>query len=427
MAAGPELTSTYGDLLIEMKGPLVENYPKYSVALSQLAQRPDAKFTPVNGVSVGPAPKSRNTREDFSGSQVRVPIIRNVKQGTGAPGESGTLNVARNVRTTKVTINLATVTHAVQISRRLKAVSGNSVTSWGQAMKLEMQLAEEAMPRVMNEYLNGDGTGLLATISDSTASATHTVTGALAYQLYAGRVVDCLKISDGTVRSAGNEISSYSETTASTGTVVFGTSWDSSTDGASADGIYVEGSYGTTNVPQGIQQAASFGTATFEGLAKTNADWKGVDGRNGDTTPADLSIAIMDGAIRRRGRNGLDGGGFWIGSVGAIQKFGQTLLTQARWDGSKQQLQTGWKGIEYEGDILIGEYDHPASQITWIPQDDITFYATQAGPDWDDEDGSVFKRFSRALPVEAWLVDEVQFGVHRCNRFVSVKNLNEAA
>jgi hypothetical protein len=39
----------------------------------------------------------------------------------------------------------------------------------------------------------------------------------------------------------------------------------------------------------------------------------------------------------------------------------------------------------------------------------------------------VFKRFSRSLPVEAWLVDEVQLGFHRLNRLVYADNLNQAA
>lgn len=401
MAAGPELSTTYTDLLLDMKGPLVENYPKYSVLLSELSRDTD--------------------RKNFVGDGVRVPIIRNVKQGTGAPGEAGTLNVARNLRTQKALIPLATVTHAVQVSRRLKAVSADSVASWGQAMKLEMQLAEEAMPRVMNEFFNGSGDALLGTVSDSTASATHTVTGVNWYQCYPGRVVTIAKKSDGTVRATA-EIASVTETTSTSGTIVFAASFDSSTDGANADGLYIEGSYG--NAPQGLTQAS--GTGTFEGLT-IGTDWQAVDGRNGDTTAADLSISIMDACIRRRGRNGRPDSAFWLGDYAAIQKFGQILLTQARWDGTAGQLKSGWQGIQYQGEILIPEYDAKPNRVINIPKDDIQFYATQPGPDWDDEDGSIFKRFSRALPIEAWLVDEVQLGFHRLNRLVYADNLNQAA
>jgi len=403
MAAGPELTSTYTDLLLEMKGPLVENYPKYSVLLSELERNTD--------------------RKNFNGTSVRVPIIRNVKQGTGPVGESGTLNVARNIRSTHANIQIATVTHAVQISKRLKAVSADSVTSWAQAMKLEMQLAEEAMPRTMNEFLNGDGTGLLATINDTATSTTHTVAGANFYQLYPGRVVDVLVRSTGATVTLGNEISSVTESTGGAGTVTFATSFT----GATTQGIYIEGSQPQTAgyQPMGLVGATAT-SGSFEGVT-VGADWQAVDGRNGDTSAADLSVSIMDGLIRRRGRNGKPDSQFWIGDPAVIDKFGQTLLTQSRWDGSAAQLKTGWQGISYRGEALIPEYDAKASRVCAVPKDDITFYATQAGPDWDDEDGSVFKRFTRSLPVEAWLVDEVQLGFHRLNRIVYADNLNQAA
>jgi len=403
MAAGPELSTTYTDLLLEMKGPLVENYPKYSVLLTELQRNTD--------------------RKNFVGTSVRVPIIRNVKQGTGAVAESGTLNIARNIRTQYANIPLATVTHAVQISKRLKAISEEGVASWAQAMKLEMQLAEEAMPRVTNEYLHGTGTGQLAGFASGATSATQSLNACNVYQLYPGRVVDILDNSTGAAVIAGVEISTVTDTGSGTATVVFASSFTSTT----GKGVYIEGSQPqTTNyAPQGFTQATA-SSGTFEGLT-IGTDWQAVDGRNGDTSAADLSISIMDGMIRRRGRNGTPDSSFWTGDYACIQKFGQTLLTQSRWDGAMGQLKSGWQGIQYQGEVLVPDYDAKANRVFAVPKDDVQFYATQPGPDWDDEDGNVFKRFSRSLPVEAWLVDEFNLGFHRLNRIVYADNLNQAA
>lgn len=414
MAAGPETTSTYVDLMFEMKGRLVENFPKYSVLLDQLKRKAPA-------------------REDFDGTSVRTTIIRNVKQGTGPVTESGTLNVARNIRTTKVNIPIATITHAINITKRLKKTSDQPDTSFASAMSLEMKLAEEAMPRTVNEFLNGDGTGLLATTTDSVASATHTVSGANAYQLYPGRVVDVNLKSSGAnaTNGAGREIVSYTETTATTGTVVFDSAC--TTTGSGLEGIYIEGSGinagGTTGILQGVQQAAAT-TGTFEGINKAgagNADWQGVDGRNGDTGAADLSISILDGCIRRRGRNGTPNSSLWVSDEAVLDKFSQSLLTQSRWAGDKGTLDTGFEYVNYRGERIFPEYDAKRSRIVHVPVEDVSFYATQPGPDWDDEDGNIFRRVSRSLPVEAWLVDELQLGVHRCNRFVFADNLNQAS
>jgi hypothetical protein len=400
MAAGPELTTTYADLLLEMKGPLVENYPKYSVLLSELKRNTD--------------------RKNFQGTSVRVPIIRNVKQGTGPVAESGLLNVARNIRTQHANIGLATVTHAVQISKRLKAISAEGVASWGQAMKLEMQLAEEAMPRITNEFLNGDGTGLLASINDTATSTSHVVSGGNFYQLYPGRVVDVLVRSSGATVTLANEIASVTESTL---TVTFTTSFT----GATTQGIYIEGSQPQTAgyAPQGFSQATA-ASGSFQGLT-IGTDWQAVDGRNADTSTADLSISIMDGCIRRRGRNGRPNASFWIGDPAVLDKFGQTLITQSRWDGTMGTLETGWEGIKYRSELLIPEYDAKANRVLNVPTDDVQFYATGPGPDWDDEDGSVFKRFARSLPVEAWLVDEFNLGFYRLNRLVYADNLAQAS
>jgi hypothetical protein len=55
-------------------------------------------------------------------------------------------------------------------------------------------------------------------------------------------------------------------------------------------------------------------------------------------------------------------------------------------------------------------------------------YGYNQGPEWDDLDGAILKRIgTRALPVEAWLVDYVQLGAFRCQTMVFLKNLNQAA
>lgn len=420
MAVGPELSTTYTDLMLEAKDELQRNYSKSSVLATQLKR-------------VNP------TRREFDGVSVRVPLIRNIKQGTAAATESGTLVGPRNIRTTKVSIGLGLISHIVQVSKRLKKVSDNSVVSFAKALELEMSLAEESMSRSFNEILNGAGDGLIAAVTGAdgaSGGATQDLTvGTTAnfFQLYVGRVVDVLTrstLARATGATAAVRITAVNESTGKI-TVVFDDDSATSFAGASTHGIYIEGvvgqTPGATSVPQGIQQAAAV-TGTFETLAKgTNADWQGVDGRNADTTAADLSISIMDGCIRRRGRNGVPDKQLWLADPAVLDKFSQTLLTQSRWAGDKETLDTGFEYLNYRGERLFPEYDAKPARICNVPLDDIEFYATQSGPDWDDEDGTMFKRFGRNLPIESWLIDEVQLGVRRCNRFVFADNLNQAA
>lgn len=420
MPAGPELTGTYTDLMVEMKGPLISNYSKYSVSLSQFKR-------------VHPS------RDGFDGVSVRVPIIRNVKQGTAIATESGTLAGPRNKRSMKANIGIFTISHIVNISKRLKAVSGNSLTSWAQALKLEMQLAEEAMPRTLNEMLLGTGDGLIAALTGSNGAsggATQTLTVGTAanfYQLYPGRTGDIL-VRSTLARAAGaTQAVTIQSVNEAAGTIVvqFDDGSNTSFAGDNTMGFYLEGVAGQAGgsllAVQGLQQAGAQ-TGTFEGIDKAaNQDWQGVDARNGDTATADLSISIMDAAVRRRGRNGNPDAGYWVSDPAVLDRFSQTLLTQSRWAGDAGQASTGFKYLEYRDERLYPEYDAPAGTIWNVPLDDLTFYATQDGPDWDDETGSIWQRFGRSLPIEAWLVDEINVGYHRCNRVVFAKNLNQAA
>jgi hypothetical protein len=98
----------------------------------------------------------------------------------------------------KANVDIFTVSHIIQLSKRLKSVTNNTVTSWASALKLEMQLAEEAMPRTLNEMLLGTGDGLIAALTGSNGAsggATQTLTVGTAanfYQLYPAAPVDVL-------------------------------------------------------------------------------------------------------------------------------------------------------------------------------------------------------------------------------------------
>jgi hypothetical protein len=79
MPAGPELTTTFTDLMLEMKGPLVENYPKYSVSLSQF-KRVHPSVTSFDGT-----PSASRS----SGTSSRAPRSRRSPARSPGRGTSG--------------------------------------------------------------------------------------------------------------------------------------------------------------------------------------------------------------------------------------------------------------------------------------------------------------------------------------------------
>lgn len=384
-----------------MLAPLQETFPKRTVLQDEL---------------------KRNTRKsNFVGLQVRVPLLFAPKQGTGGVAQTGTLNVARQLDDRAAYISMARVTHAIELSVDLiRAVQARDFVYAGDALKLHMDQAEVAMSRVENEMLNGTGNALLATVSSATTNSTTVYIGTTAnfYQNYIGRVVDALIISTGATVSLGRQITDQS---ASAGTVTL----DAAITATTGSGLFIEGTYG--NAVQGVRQAVAT-SGTFQGvdLAAT-PQFRSIDGR-GTTAAADLSMSIMDGAYRRVMASSGKAPDFWVGDPGAIDKFGQGLVSQFRWQPKIVRLATGWEGIDYRGTPLIPEFDQPYGTLTGINKSALTIYSyNKSGPDWDDMDGNKFRRFNRTLPVEAWLVDFLQLGIHQPNAIVSVANLNQAA
>lgn len=396
-----ESTSSLSNFLTDMLAPLQKTFSTRSVFSDEI---------------------KRNTkRANFHGLQVRVPLMLNLKQGTGGFAQTAGPNVARQINDSAAFIAMARVGHAIELSPDLIFASrGGNWAAAGDALKLHMDAAGDAMGRVENEMFLGTGDGLLAAVTTGTGPGTSVTVGTAAnfYQLYPGRIVDLLVRSTGATLALAVTITAQNP---SAGTITI----DTSVTTLTTHGVYIEGTYG--NAIQGVRQP--FATSgTFEGVnLATTPQFQGVDGRGGVVTAADLSMPLMDGAYRRVvGASGkwVD---FFVGDPASIDKFGQSLISQFRWNPKITRLATGWEGIDYRGIPLIPEFDAPAGEIYGINKDALTLYGYKQGPDWDDMTGDKFQRFTRNAPVEAWLLDFVQLGIHQPNALVAVRNLNQAA
>jgi hypothetical protein len=393
-----ESVATLTNLLRDARGPLVEALRWSTPFISEVERESDEVH--------------------FDGEKVKVPIIMSPARGTGFGTETGILNQSRTLKHDKVTIDTGIVHHTVGFtSKAVLAASKVGDTGWIDVVPKSMSMAEEAVKRAMNEAFLGNGDALLAAFTAGATSATHTVgTDANFNYLWYGRIVDVLNRTTGATVSLGREIIDFDETA---GTVTFDTSITVTT----SDGIYLEGSFG--NAPAGMGQATA-ATGTFQTLSKTSTPpWRGVD-----ATPAsaqDLTISLLDKAERMAHQRSGSSPTFYIGDPSVIDRFTQGMTVQAHWDGTMGTLKTGWKGVQYLDRLFIKDFDVPARTLFGPHMPDIRLYSRDDGPDWDEKDGSMFKRFARALPYEAWLVWHVQLGFHRCNSQVKIGLLNRAA
>jgi hypothetical protein len=394
-----ETTATLSTFLQDLIIPLQENFPKKHVLSDELTRK--------------------TQRTNFHGLQVRVPFLLNPKQGTGSLSQTGTLNAAKTLDDNAAFIAMGRVAHPIELSMDLiQAVDAKDFVYAGDALKLHMAQAENSIGRVENEFFCGAGDALVAAITSDTTNSTTVYVGTTAnfYQTYINRIVDVVNRASGTSIYSAISITAVG---ASSITV------NSAVTVVSTQGLYIEGSYG--NAIQGLRQPDAT-TGTFQGVNLANVPgFRVVDGRGGSASAVDLSMAIMDGAYRRVNQASGRSPDFWVGDPAAVDKFGQGLTSQFRWNAKVVQLSTGWQGIDYRGTPVIPEFDMPFGYVLGVTKDAVSVYGYTQGPDWDDQTGSRFQRFSRSLPVEAWLVDYVQLGIHAPNMLVKIANLNQAS
>lgn len=411
-----ETATTWANFLREQRGPLVEVLRWATVLFTRVQRDMD------------------ETRWD--GSQVRIPLILTPQQGTAGITETSTLGVTRTVESTKALVDSAIITIPISFSTKVMNQSrtggGNS---WAEVIPTKMRLARDAYERTINEMMMGGGDALLAAVAGATGASggpTQNInvgTTANFYELYLGRVVDVKHRTTGAVVATGVKITGVNEATG----IITVTNYDGSSTSfatATTDGVFIES---TTRAPAGsIVSDAMAGlgqitatSGTFEGVSRTSfPQWQGTDVSPGSAT--DLVMSILDRAERVARRKSGTAPTFYIGDPAVIDKYQQGLSVQAEWAGDSDTLESGFSGVKYRGKVLMHEYDAPAGVLYGVYTPDLKIYTLDDGPDWDEKDGSMFKRFARALPLEAWLVWMLQFGAHRCNSQVRIGNLTQA-
>jgi hypothetical protein len=159
--------------------------------------------------------------------------------------------------------------------------------------------------------------------------------------------------------------------------------------------------------------------------------WQGTDGRIGDTTTLPLSQQMLDKAVRIGRRSGLGKWDFGIGDPAVIDLYKQGLYSQVRYEPQNARLNSGFPGIVYDGAdapiILVKEPAHKKGGIKLIDKASFQLYGDKAGPTFLQDDGAMFRRFTRTLIKEAELLDRFQMGVKKCNTCVFINNLQQAS
>lgn len=429
-------TTTLASNLWEMQGAVQQLFATESVFLAEL-----------NGVGNTDGKVGRYTRamdqnrDVFHGSQVRFPLVPYGLNGGGFVTETGTWNVPHALTMAQATMTLKDTVVPFSVSVDAERDSQNGGGSM-EAVGLLVDQARIQLAKIENIAALNSG-NLVAQVASSSGSAglTVPVTAVNWNIVLPGTVWDVLTRSSGADPGSGLRrlVSSVTRTTDTTGNVVFSTTSQAS-DGGSGnitfsanEGLYIPGSWSAsppTSTSVGINSLddAAAITGTFEGIAKgTYAYWQGTDGREGVTTSLPLSDTMLDLAVTVARRYGNGVWDFGIGDQRCINLYKQGKASQVQFDTSSATLTSGFQGVVYQGADkpfpIIAEPHHKRGSVRLIKKEHIQLYGDAVGPEFLNDDGSMFRRFSRALPKEADLVDRWNIAWKSCNSCVFIDNL----
>lgn len=422
--------TVWDPFLFELQGTVHEAYAAETPFLGELSGVGDPVRNRVTAAQDG-------NREIFHGSQFRHTVDLSTMQSGGWVSESGTWNAPSAINAQKIYDKLHDFVQpfSVTVDVERDSMSNSNAAA---VTRLTMK-AGQACAIQENIALLSDGTGLLATITDSATSLTTTVTGANWDILLPGTIWDVLTRSNGADPGQGlrRQIASISYTSSTAGTITWSTTATASDGGsgnivhASTEGVYPTGSYG--NLPNGLQQAAAT-SGTFMNLSRTTyPQWAGTDGRNGDSSTKALSEQMLMGGLRQARRFGANSFDFMLGDPAAIDLYIQGYFAQRLVPVETVTLKSGITGAVFNGASgvkpfpLIGDMYAPKAKGYLIDKKEITIYGDEAGPSFLEDDGSRFRRFSRALPKEAELLDRMNVAYTNCSHVVFFNSLDVAS
>lgn len=391
----PATMTTVDALLKEIYGPRIENQlQNETVALKRIERTADGVVETVGGKYV-----------DF-------PIRVSRNSGIGNRNELEALPTAGQQGYAAVHVGLKYAYGRVRFSSQVMNLAEKNYQAFASSMDNEMEYLKDDLAKDCNRQVYGDGTGLMATINDTNATATHVVLNA--QYLNIGDQVDIITISNGTVVSAANSITDINGLT-----VVFTTAFSSTTG---LQGIYRQGNY--NREISGLNAIVN-ATTTLHGIAPASQrKWAAVVSSNGGTNRA-LSESLM---ITQVDTVRINGGktSVILTSLGVRRAYFNLLTQQRRYTDTKE-FAGGFTGLafNYGTEIPVVEDPDAPPNIMWgLDEDKLKIYRMKDWH-WADEDGNVLKWVNGFDVFEAYMRMFWELGTGMRNSHWKMTDLTE--
>lgn len=380
----PATMTTVDALLKEIYGPRVEDQlQSETIALKRIERTSDGVVETVGGKYVDfPIRVGRNSGIGY----------RNELEANPTAGQQGYAEVH---------VTLKKGLGVCRFSNELMQLADKNYQAFASGMDNEMEFLKQDLAKDSNRVVYGDGTGLMAMITDTTVtSTTHTVDNA--QYLNIGDRVDILTASNGATVQLNILITDINGLTVT---------FDTAFTGALTAGIFRQGDYGRE--PNGLGTIVS-ATTTLYGLAPASQrKWAAaVDAPGADRALSEgLMITMCDTVRVNGGKTSVI-----ITSLGVRRAYFNLLTQQRRYTDTKQ-FAGGFQGLafNYGTEIPVVEDPDAPPKIMWgLDEDKFKVYRNKPWH-WADEDGNIIKWIAGFDVFEAYMRQYWNIGVTQRN------------
>lgn len=340
--------------------------------------------------------KINQTTSDVWGKEIRKLAPYGINGGIGAGTEDGNLPASAGNNYAQFVLSLKNLYGRIEISDKAIRASENSQGAFVNLLEEEMEGLIRASAFNFGRMLYGDGTGLIANISDNTTS---TITVDSVKNLIEGMVVDIVNGS-GVAAKTGLRIVSINRSTKVVTVDV--TNLVNEAYKGTTYKLCVQGSYGNEITGLG---AIFKTTGSLYGLSRSTYDWliPYMADITDDGETSDLNDVTIQTAIDELEENANSKVDFIVCSAGVKRNY-QRYLASYRSNVNIMELTGGYKAISYNGVPLVSDRFAPANTMYLL--DTTEFDLHQLG-DWrwlEGEDGRVIRQTLGKPTYQATLV-----------------------
>jgi hypothetical protein len=398
-------------------GPIRDNMSSNKVLLFGLRSRDEEKAQKdPQGARDWKGIQSSAEGIDFVGNEFRIPLRSSRNQGTGPRAENVPLPAAGNQGYQYITEPLRYYYGTFNVTGQLIKASEKQEGAFRKAVTAEMRGLVDDLKRHVNIHGYGDGTGVIATITTGTSSATQPVDTTIYFQT--GEIVD---IYDSTLTTyRGTAALTVLSVNRSGLTITLSSSIATTTNDvivrASSDSVAATANNDRNQALNGLEKIVD-STGALHGLNPATAGqsfWSASEIAAAGAVAGDTLLRQLTDSVGFE--SGSDEEMVLITTRGIRNRYANTLTPLKRFnDEQSMTLRGGFKALMFDDKPMVID-DHCRPGRIYALNTDSLFWSQMSDWEWLEEDGSVLKQVPGYDKYVAHLFKYMNLGTFARNR-----------